>query len=405
MSIRSEEVNYLVYRYLQESGFQHTAFAFAYESMIADTKVYDEYLPPGSLVTYLQKALQYIELETHIRGDGTEVDCVAPFSLIYPHKCCSKKKESQSSQYGETEKETTEVPPTKVKTLEGHNKEVYSCKWNPVEDILATGSGDSTIRLWEDISVDSSGVETTEIRAGPVLNRPTLPSEHNDITCIDWSPDGEYLVSSSYSGEVNLWANNGVHVTSLGSFKHPVFNVSFSPDSKRILVTGAIPSLHVIDIADPQHPSNFLTTSLHSREFELPANHVILESIWRDDSTCTFVDNFGHITAFSVPRGEPLQTWSGHDGEVNSISWTRGDLLLSGGEDGTVKVWNLQSAEMAREFLSHSGEVNQVLADRLEGNLFYSCSNDKTVKIFDIGAAAAVCSWNKHEWKSGVFWT
>ena len=73
--------------------------------MIADTKVYDEYLPPGSLVTYLQKALQYIELETHIRGvslliwtdgqDGTEVDCVAPFSLIYPHKCCSKKKESR----------------------------------------------------------------------------------------------------------------------------------------------------------------------------------------------------------------------------------------------------------------------------------------------------------------------
>ena len=32
----------------------------------------------------------------------------------------------ESSQYGETEKETTEVPPTKVKTLEGHNKEVIS---------------------------------------------------------------------------------------------------------------------------------------------------------------------------------------------------------------------------------------------------------------------------------------
>lgn len=78
MAIRSEEVNYLIYRYLQESGkdvwksfftlgFEHTAFAFAYESMVADTKVYDEYLPPGSLITFLQKALQYIELETHIR--------------------------------------------------------------------------------------------------------------------------------------------------------------------------------------------------------------------------------------------------------------------------------------------------------------------------------------------------
>lgn len=36
--------------------------------MIADTKVYDEYLPPGTLVSFLQKALQYIELETHVRG-------------------------------------------------------------------------------------------------------------------------------------------------------------------------------------------------------------------------------------------------------------------------------------------------------------------------------------------------
>ena len=48
-------------------GLEHTAFAFACESNIADTKVFDEYLPPGSLITYLQKALQFIELETHIR--------------------------------------------------------------------------------------------------------------------------------------------------------------------------------------------------------------------------------------------------------------------------------------------------------------------------------------------------
>ncbi len=29
--------------------------------------MYDEYIPPGLLVSYLQKALQYIELETHVR--------------------------------------------------------------------------------------------------------------------------------------------------------------------------------------------------------------------------------------------------------------------------------------------------------------------------------------------------
>ena len=30
MSINSDELNYLVYRYLQESGFTHSAFTFAY---------------------------------------------------------------------------------------------------------------------------------------------------------------------------------------------------------------------------------------------------------------------------------------------------------------------------------------------------------------------------------------
>lgn len=42
---------------------------------MADTKVYDEYVPPGSLISYLQKALQYIELETHVRDVPIVVDC------------------------------------------------------------------------------------------------------------------------------------------------------------------------------------------------------------------------------------------------------------------------------------------------------------------------------------------
>ena len=36
----------------------------------------------------------------------------------------------------------------KVKILRGHEKEVFACSWNPVRDMLATASGDSTARLW-----------------------------------------------------------------------------------------------------------------------------------------------------------------------------------------------------------------------------------------------------------------
>ncbi|KAJ0388851.1 hypothetical protein ATCC90586_010501 [Pythium insidiosum] len=60
MAITSDEVNYLVYRYLQECGFMHSAFTFAYESQLAKSTVLRTELPPGALVSFIQKGLQYV---------------------------------------------------------------------------------------------------------------------------------------------------------------------------------------------------------------------------------------------------------------------------------------------------------------------------------------------------------
>ena len=54
MSISSDEVNYLVYRYLQESGFTHAAYTFGYESYIQKTSIAGTDLPPGALISFIQ---------------------------------------------------------------------------------------------------------------------------------------------------------------------------------------------------------------------------------------------------------------------------------------------------------------------------------------------------------------
>ena len=66
MSITSDEVNFLVYRYMLESGFQHSAFTFGVESHVHQTSINGTVIPPGALISVLQKGLQYVEAEVSI---------------------------------------------------------------------------------------------------------------------------------------------------------------------------------------------------------------------------------------------------------------------------------------------------------------------------------------------------
>ena len=47
-------------------------------------------LPAGALITYIQKGLQYVEIESHINDDGSEVICDEQFTILKPHTCVVK---------------------------------------------------------------------------------------------------------------------------------------------------------------------------------------------------------------------------------------------------------------------------------------------------------------------------
>ena len=92
MSISSDEINFLIFRYLSENGklvlqahvsrwkfhhpltcylplapgFSHSAFTFAHESLVVKSSTAQTEIPPGALITFLQKGLEYIAIEEHI---------------------------------------------------------------------------------------------------------------------------------------------------------------------------------------------------------------------------------------------------------------------------------------------------------------------------------------------------
>jgi hypothetical protein len=63
------------------SGFVHSAFAFAHESMVTKSSIDGAGVPPGALISFMQKGLQYTEIESHINAVCIPLPSLLPPSL------------------------------------------------------------------------------------------------------------------------------------------------------------------------------------------------------------------------------------------------------------------------------------------------------------------------------------
>ena len=64
-------------------GYTHSAFSFGNESLIAKSSVALTDIPPGALVTLMQKGLEYIGIEEHINEVQYPLTYVTITSLVW----------------------------------------------------------------------------------------------------------------------------------------------------------------------------------------------------------------------------------------------------------------------------------------------------------------------------------
>lgn len=202
MTLTSDEVNFLIYRYLLESGFVHSAFCFGNESHIAKSKIVGGDVPPGSLISFLQKGLQHTEIECHVNDDGTETLCDAPFSLVTKHECNIKSKTKlfdpdvpMDEDYG-----SLEISRELTSHYKGHNDTVFTCAVNPNGDMLVSGSQDCTARLWQHIEDPSRS---------RCLNLLEKQPSSAAIHLAQWSPNGSMFAVASLTGDCWIFTSDG----------------------------------------------------------------------------------------------------------------------------------------------------------------------------------------------------
>lgn len=253
----------------------------------------------------------------------------------------------------EAEDRMKSIHPIEVMELSEHTSEVFMCAWNPrFTNLIATGSGDASARIWVINPPNATGGCQQSILLPHGIN--SADKKNKDVTTLEWSPSGELLATGSYDGVARVWSRSGELRQTLKGHRGPIFSLKWNKRGNYLLSGSYDKTTIVWDVSVDK---GFVKQQF-SYHFA-PA----LDVDWKDDLTFASCSTDKTVQICRVGSVRALKTFSGHKDEVNAVKWDpSGMLLASCSDDCTAKVWDVNSSSTYPkwDFKSHQQEIYTV---------------------------------------------
>jgi WD40 repeat protein len=295
------------------------------------------------------------------------------------------------------------------RTLAGHTGAVLTVAFSPDGKLLATGARDNSVKLWD----AATGRETH-----------TLAGHADRVRTLAFSPDGGRLASGSNDRTIKIWdAARGRETRTLaGGMSDAVVAVAFTDDGRGVLAAGATQralvsfdaesgkqlnassdaeSLETLEAAMFSADGKLLATSngdktvvvrdVHApkgeRVFETRASGVYSTAFSPDGKWFASGSKDNTVRLWETATGRELHNLAGNIGVINSVAFSPdSSTVAAGGLSGGVKLWEALTGRELLKLTGHAESVNTVAFNA--AGVLASASNDRTIKLWDMSAAA-----------------
>ncbi|AFZ14813.1 WD40 repeat-containing protein [Crinalium epipsammum PCC 9333] len=236
--------------------------------------------------------------------------------------------------------------------LKGHKNAVRVVDFSPDNQIIASGSDDGTIKIWQ-----RNGVFIKTLNQG------------GKVYGVSFSPDGKIIAAGSDNGTIKIWTLEG---KSLKIFKdNTIYTLSFSPDGKIIATAGRDGKVKLWNV----NGSLIKTLTGHQ-------GSVYTVNFSPNGKIIASGSNDGTIKLWKLD-GSLIKTLTGHQGSVYTVNFSpNGKIIASGSKDNTVNLWQLDG-KLITTLTGHQNEVNSV-AFSPNGKMIASGSADTTIKLWEV---------------------
>ncbi|CCX15022.1 nuclear distribution protein PAC1 [Pyronema domesticum] len=373
---QKDELHKSILAYLNSNGLPNTCAALreeldAGDDFLDETKLkkYEGLLEKKwTSVVRLQKKI--MELESRINSLQTELDSSTPTSLM--------KKNSDPTAW---------LPrgPARHK-LTSHRLPVTCVAFHPVFSVLASGSEDQMLKIWDwelgelEMTIKGHTKAVLDVDFGGPKNGILLASCSSDLTIKLWDPAndyknirtltghdhsvsavrfipsaaGEYLVSASRDKTLRIWeVATGYCIKTIQGHVDWIRDVTPSFDGRWLLSAGNDQTARLWDTATAEHKATFLG---HEHVIECcviapPSAYPLLSKIAGlkkpppSTSSLEFIATGSRDKTIKIwdARGTLLKTLTGHDNWVRGLVFhPGGKYLLSASDDKTIRCWDLE---------------------------------------------------------------